>query len=74
MKAIRLLLGFLPGVSFGMWIRAMWLCVSIAICNPTDDCAWWVIVVLVVNLIVSGLLVARDRERWRKVCDKINSI
>lgn len=74
MKAILLLLGFLPGVTLGMWLRAMWLCVSIAICNPTDDCELWVIVGLVVNLLVSGMLVARDREKWRRVCDKINSI
>ena len=74
MKAIRLLLGFLPGVSFGMWLRAMWLCVSIAICNPTDDCKLWVIVGLILNLLISGLLVARDWEKWREVCEKINSI
>ncbi|PDP44684.1 hypothetical protein CLI86_02060 [Tannerella forsythia] len=43
MKAIRLLLGFLPGVSVGMWLRAMWFCVSLAICNPTDDCSLWVV-------------------------------
>lgn len=74
MKALRILLGFLPGVTLGMWLKAMWLCVSIAICNPTDAFAWWVIVGLIVNLIVSGLLVARDRERWKNVCNKLNSI
>lgn len=74
MKAIRLLLGFLPGVSVGMWLRAMWFCVSLAICNPTDDCSLWVVFGLLVNLVVSGLLVVRDRERWGKVCEKINSI
>ena len=74
MKTILLLLGFLPGVSVGMWLRAMWFCVSLAICNPTDDCKLWVIVALIVNLLISGLMVARDREKWRKVCEKINSI
>ena len=74
MRMVKVLFGFLPGVTLGMWLKAMWLCVSIAICNPADDCAWWVIVALIVNLLVSGLLVVRDREKWRRVCEKINSL
>ena len=74
MKALKLLLGFLPGVTLGMWLKAMWLCVSISICNPTDDCSLWVVLGLLANLVVSGLLVARDREKWREVCEKINSL
>ncbi|WP_315303265.1 hypothetical protein, partial [Tannerella forsythia] len=66
MKTIKVLLGFLPGVSLGMWLRAMWFCVSLAICNPTDNCSLWVVFGLVVNLLVSGLLVVRDREKWRR--------
>ena len=50
------------------------VCFDCAICNPADDCAWWVIVALIVNLLVSGLLVVRDREKWRRVCEKINSL
>lgn len=74
MKKIKLLMGFLPGVTLGMWLRAVWLCVSLAICNPTDNCSLWVVFGLIVNLLISGLMVARDREKWRAVCDKINNI
>ena len=70
MKAIKILFGFLPGVTMGMWLRAVWFCVALCLLNPTDDCPLWFVGVLLLNVVASGFAVVCDRERWKIVYDK----
>ena len=72
MKKIKILLGFLPGVTLGMWLRSVWFCIALCICNPTDDCPLWVFVALILNVVAAGFSVAYDRESWKEVYNNLN--
>jgi hypothetical protein len=74
MKTVKILFGFLPGVSVGMWLRAVWFCVALCVCNPADGCPVWVFVAVVVNVMAAGVAVGCDRERWKTVGDNLNNI
>ena len=67
MKTIKILLGFLPGVTLGMWLRAMWFCFALCICNPADDCPLWFVGLLILNMVAAAFAVAYDREGWKEV-------
>jgi hypothetical protein len=71
METVKLLLGFLPGVTLGMWLRGMWLCIALCVCCPADECAWWVFAAAGANVVAASVAVAGDRERWRRVCDEL---
>lgn len=69
MKTIKILFGFLPGITFAMWMKAIWFCIALSICNPSDDAPLWFVGLLLLNLVAATLAVASDRERWKNVCD-----
>ena len=73
MNTIKILFGFLPGVTMGMWLRAMWFCVALCLLNPTDDYPLWFVGVLLLNLAAAGVAVVRDRERWKRVHKNLNA-
>ena len=74
MKTLKLLLGILPGMTFRMWLKAVWFCIAICICNPSDETPLWFVAVLIINVIAAGWAVAYDRERWKQVCNNLNNI
>jgi len=69
MKTFKLLIGLLPGVTLGMYLKAIWFCIALCICNPADDAPLWVVFALILNIVVSGLAVAYDKKRWKEVCN-----
>jgi hypothetical protein len=73
MKTLKFLFGFLPGVTLGMWLKAIWFCIALSICNPSDETPLWFVAVLIINVMAAGWAVACDRERWKGVSDNLNS-
>jgi len=74
MKTIKILFGFLPGVSLRMWLKGMWFCIALCMCNPADDAPLWVVFALIAHVVVAGLAVAGDREKWKKVSNNLNEM
>ena len=75
MKTIKILLGFLPGVTLGMWLRAMWFWFAVCICNPSDDTPLWFVAVLLMNVVVAGCAIAYfDNKKWKEVSNHLNQI
>jgi hypothetical protein len=74
MKMLKFLFGLLPGVTLGMWLKSIWFCFAVCICNPADDCLLWVVFALIINVMAAGWAVACDRERWKQVCNNLNNI
>ena len=72
MEDFKKLMGFLPLVTVGMWLRGMWFWAAVCLCNPADDSPWWVFVVLVSNVAAAGYAVYTDRERWKVVMKLID--
>ena len=73
MKTKKNLLGFLPGVTLGMWLRAMWFCIALCICNPSDDTPLWFVAVLLINVVVAGCAIAYfDKKKWKEIGDALN--
>ena len=74
MKNFKYLIGFVTGMRLGMWLRGVWLCLALCICNPSDDAPLWVVALLVGNVVAAGLAVYRDRERWKVVSNRLNEM
>lgn len=73
MKTVKILLGFLPGVTVGMWLRAMWFCVALCVCNPADEAPLWFVGLLLLNVVAAGCAVGCDRGRWKRVGTNLNN-
>jgi hypothetical protein len=43
-------------------------------CNPSDDAPLWFVGLLILNIVAAGVSVARDKEKWKRVCDNLNNI
>jgi hypothetical protein len=75
MKAIKFLIELLreAGLTLGMWLRGMWFCIALCICNPSDDTPLWFVFALIAHVFVAGLAVAGDRKKWKDMCDHLSA-
>jgi len=74
-NGLKVLMGFLPGMTLGMWLRGVWFCVALCVCNPSDDAPMWLFVALVLNVIAAAVgIYVMDRERWKVVGNALHKI
>jgi len=71
-ERIWILMGVVPGMTLGMWLRGAWFCVALLLFGGADRSPLWGVAVLLVHLVVAGLAVYGDRGRWKRVADRIN--
>ena len=72
MKDFKILFGYVPGMTPGMWLRGVWFCLALCVCNPADDAPLWVVELLLANVVAAALCVTIfDRRRWKEIVDKM---
>ena len=72
MKDFRILFGYVPGITFGMWLRGVWFWLALCMCNPADDAPFLVFELLLANVVASALcVIVFDRRRWKEIGDKV---
>ena len=71
MKDFKVLFGYIPGMTPGMWLRGVWFWLALCMCNPADDAPLWVFELLLANVLAAGLAVCRDRKKWKEIGDKM---